>query len=171
VDITLKKIFDEKKQSVRSLTGILFTVLHYAFAVLLSYAGAWISYRGVKKVGGTTLILFPLVLPQDILMVNILFYLLGLAVDVMGYMLLFALHRKLIECVKPLKSTAYKDVNIIMLVLSCILSIGAAVLAYLNTIFPQGSLKYELFFSGICTNIIPVMMVILYIRDKPQRRY
>lgn len=150
---------------MKTLKVILCFLLHYAFAILLSYASAWISYQNVKIVGGTTLLLFPLVFPRDILMVNVLFYPLGLAIAVIGCILLSALHRKIIEYIKPVNKKAYKVTNTVMLVLSCILSIGAAIFAYLNTIFRQGELKYEVFFAGISTNIVPIMMIILFIRN------
>ena len=98
-------------------------------------------------------------------MVNVLFYPLGLAIAVIGCILLSALHRKIIEYIKPVNKKAYKVTNTVMLVLSCILSIGAAIFAYLNTIFRQGELKYEAFFAGISTNIVPIMMIILFIRN------
>ena len=151
---------------MKTLKVILCLLLHYAFAILLSYASAWISYQNVKIVGGTTLLLFPLVFPRDILMVNVLFYPLGLAIAVIGCILLSVLHRKIVEYIKPVNKKAYIVTNnTVMLVLSCILSIGAAILAYLNTIFRQGELKYEVFFAGISTNIVPIMMIILFIHN------
>ena len=145
--------------------GIFLALLHYAAMVLLSYASSWICYQGVKKAGETIVVLFPLPIPQNVLMVNPLFYSLGLAIAVVGSIMLFQLHKKANGYFQIAKSKVYKAVDIVMLVISCILSIGASVLAYLHTIFPQGALKNELFFAGICTNVVPAMMVLLFVID------
>ena len=161
-----KTMSEGKNQWGRLCISILCTILHYSAAILLSYTCAWICYQGTVTVGSTIVVFFPIPFPVDILMVSPLFYPLGLVFAVLGYILLFKLHRKIIKYLQPAKTRGYNAECIIILVLACILSIGASILAYLNTIFPQGGLKYELFFAGICTTIIPIMMVILFVRDK-----
>lgn len=153
------------KISYKFWAGIFLALLHYVAIVLLSYASAWVCYQGVKKAGETIVVLFPLPIPQNVLMVNPLFYPLGLAVAIAGSIILFRIHRKTDEYFRTAKNKVYKVVDIVMLVISCILSLGASVLVYLHTIFPQGALKNELLFAGICTNIVPIMMIILTVID------
>ncbi|MBE5827618.1 MAG: hypothetical protein E7307_13400 [Butyrivibrio sp.] len=160
----MEKVIDEKV-SYKFWVGILIALLHYAAVVLLAYASAWICYQDVKKAGETIIVLFPLPIPQNVLMINPLFYLLGLAVAVVGSVMLFQLHKKASGYFQIAENKVYKVVDIAMLVISCMLSLGASVFAYLNTIFPQGALKNELFFAGICTNIVPVMMILLLVID------
>lgn len=160
----MEKVADEKIR-YKLWAGIFLALLHYVAMVLLSYASSWICYQGVKKAGETIIVFFLLPIPQNVLMVNPLFYPLGLAIAVVGSIILFRIHRKINEYLQILKNKVYKAVDIVMLVISCILSIGASVLAYLDTIFPQGALKHELFFAGICTNIVAIMMIILIVID------
>ena len=106
----MEKVADEKI-SYKLWAGILGALLHYVAMVLLSYASSWVCYQGVKKAGETIVVFFLLPIPQNVLMVNPLFYLLGLAIAVVGSIILFRIHRKINEYLQTLKNKVYNNLS------------------------------------------------------------